>query len=188
MFVMNYGCDHYLETSTIQNPKIQRPVTDQNSKQVNTSYRFEIQNTRKKMKQLAYIKAFCLITILSLTFYKGSSQSIVAISNVAAAKPVIAGAQLEAAMLSNKVVQINWKAGVAVENADVEIERSTDLVNFKTICYIMASENPDFIPNSPGFKDKTAALTGSNTLYYRLKQSDRDGKVTYSDIITVKIK
>jgi hypothetical protein len=140
------------------------------------------------MKQSAYIKAFIALTILSLTFYKGTSQTQLLCSNAAIMNAVHTTVSLEASILSNNVVRINWKANVTIANADIEIERSSDRINFKTICYIMASEQPDFTPNTPGFKDKTAAQTGSTTLYYRLKQTGRDGAITYSDIITVKIR
>ncbi len=138
------------------------------------------------MKQVTYLlKAFIALTILPLTFNKGFANYSVKSAVVTTVAPAV---QLEAAILTNKVVRINWKATATTTNADIEIERSIDQLNFKTICYIMASEGPEFSPNTPGFKDKTAAEAGNTTLYYRLKQTARDGKVTYSDVITVTIK
>jgi len=79
-------------------------------------------------------------------------------------------------------IQLNWHTYSEFNNAGFDIERSIDGVNFKNISFVsgtgMQSKNYRFIDISPE--------RGKN--YYRLKQTDFDGKFNYSDIKTAMVK
>jgi Secretion system C-terminal sorting domain len=77
---------------------------------------------------------------------------------------------------------INWKTSQEINTAFYDIERSNDAIGFKKIGVVNGAGNSNvgieyvFIDNNP--------LQGMN--YYRLKQMDIDGRVTFSNIKTVK--
>jgi hypothetical protein len=140
------------------------------------------------MKQnfLAPGKAILALTILSLTYITGTAQ----VASLRAAEPTVIPAQkLQATALNSSTVTISWQANTPVmASNDVELERSFDMADFKTICYIMAPESGEQAAPICGFKDRQAMLQHRTEAYYRLKQTDKAGNVTYSDVVTVKLK
>jgi len=82
------------------------------------------------------------------------------------------------AIQSNAVVLLNWTTLSEVNNDYFTVERSSDAIYFESIAVI------DGAGNSNGKKDYFSIdnypLQG--TSYYRLKQTDFDGKYSYSDI------
>ncbi len=82
----------------------------------------------------------------------------------------------------NKSVRLSWKTAFE-QNADVfEIERSNDGTHFSRIGSVPATDNS----NGSAYQYDDAGYTGS-ILYYRLKQIDKDGRPTYSNVITIKL-
>ena len=92
------------------------------------------------------------------------------------------------AIVINGAVTINWPATPALIKNDIVIERSFDQSSFKTICYIFAPGNTEFAETLTHYRDRSPELTGKSTAYYRLRQTDKNDVVTYSDIITVSLK
>jgi len=105
------------------------------------------------------------------------------LSAAGAALPVgFAGFKAE---LQNGVSLLSWNTATEINNAGFGIERSADGVNFSNIGFV-ASKVDGGTSNTTQqyqFADKRI-LNGNN--YYRLKQTDRDGKYTYSNIVVVK--
>jgi len=81
-------------------------------------------------------------------------------------------------------VQLNWQTVQEVNTASYGIERSTDGLGFKGIGTIAAAGNST-ITRAYVFTDFDAAAVNSNTLYYRLKITDKDGSYSYSKIISL---
>jgi len=81
----------------------------------------------------------------------------------------------------NGSVDLNWSTSLEVNNEEYTIERSADGQNFTAIGNVPGVGNTTSISRY-SFKD-TNPLSGSG--YYRIKQTDRDGKFSYSDIIRV---
>lgn len=80
---------------------------------------------------------------------------------------------------------LTWITAAEINNAGFEIERSNNGANFSSIGYVNSKAdngnsnqtlNYSFTDNKP--------LVGTN--YYRLKQVDKDGKYTYSEVVAVK--
>jgi hypothetical protein len=139
------------------------------------------------MKQItsASGKLFIALTIFSLTYFAGTAQN--APTNAINAAATVQ--KFQAIALNNSTVTISWQANTqATANVDIELERSFDMVDFKTICFIMAPENAEFSAPVCGFKDKQAMQQSKTEAYYRLKQIDKAGNITYSDVVTVKLK
>jgi len=90
----------------------------------------------------------------------------------------------EKAGSANKLV---WTTSTEINNRGFELERSADGRNFTAITFIVSKAengNSNAILNY-SFND-ARPLSGNN--YYRLKQIDRDGKTTYSDMVELKSK
>lgn len=139
------------------------------------------------MKQIVIApgKLIILLTIFSLTYFAGTAQN--APTNAINAATATTQ-KLQAIAVNNSTVTISWQANTQAAGMDTELERSFDMVDFKTICYIMAPENVDFAAPVCGFKDRQAMQQSKTEAYYRLKQIDKAGNITYSDVVTVKLK
>jgi hypothetical protein len=145
-------------------------------------------NHKKKMKQIisAPGKVFIALTLFSLTHIAGNAQS----TTIGAMSAVVLPAQkLQAVTLNNSTVTISWQANTQIiANCDVELERSFDQAEFKTICYVMSPEGGEAFAPICAFKDKQAMQQNKAEAYYRLKQIDKSGNITYSEVVTVKLK
>jgi hypothetical protein len=141
------------------------------------------------MKQVTTtsVKAFIAIAILTLAFKAGYSQNLQ--SYYIGGNNVLPIQKLSAAAVNNTIA-ITWQANTQLLTAtDIELERSTDMTDFKTICYVMTPEATEFAYTACGFKDKQALqLTQKSNVYYRLKLTDKTGNVSYSELVTVRLK
>lgn len=81
-----------------------------------------------------------------------------------------------------KSVNLNWKTTNEVNTQDFVIERRTDDTEFAAVGTVL-SKNVAGTHNY-SFSDQKPIAGNS---YYRLKQRDKDGKFTYSEIANVKI-
>lgn len=83
----------------------------------------------------------------------------------------------------NKFVNLNWSTTNEVNTKNFEIQKRTDASDFKTIG-VVKSKNVSGVHHY-AFVDGN--LTNGNA-YYRLNQTDNDGKSSFSDIVNVNIK
>lgn len=81
-----------------------------------------------------------------------------------------------------KSVNLNWKTANEVNTQDFLVERRTDDTEFTTVGTVLSKNVAG--THSYSFTD-TKPVAGNS--YYRLKQRDKDGKSSYSDIANVKI-
>lgn len=77
---------------------------------------------------------------------------------------------------------LNWEASHSNNNTGYAIERSADGENFSQLGFL-AETNPTIAEQSYKYTDTKA---GIYPWYYRLKQTDLDGKYTYSKVIFIK--
>jgi hypothetical protein len=140
------------------------------------------------MKQvITSAKAFIALLTFTLLLSTGYSQHLQ--FYYAGANTTLPIQKLNATAVNNTIA-ITWQANTQVlTSTDIELERSTDMSDFKTICYIMAPEASEFAASTCGFKDKQAAqLTQNPTVYYRLKLTSKSGAVSYSELVSVRLK
>jgi len=83
----------------------------------------------------------------------------------------------------NNGIQIDWSALNELNMDRYEVERSADGIHFTSISNIKASNNGSQLNNYSVFDDKP--LTGNN--FYRIKATDKNGKVNYTFIVSVNI-
>lgn len=79
-------------------------------------------------------------------------------------------------------VVLNWLTLSETNNDNFTIEKSYNGKDFQAIGKVAGSGN-SMEKNYYSFEDR---IVGSNSIYYRLKQTDFDGHYSYSNIITVK--
>ncbi|MCR9170899.1 MAG: T9SS type A sorting domain-containing protein [bacterium] len=76
---------------------------------------------------------------------------------------------------------LRWKTGAELHNAGFYVERSENLVDFETIGFVEGMGNTLDMTEYV-FKDLNPSRT---VTYYRLKQLDFNGSITYSKVISV---
>lgn len=84
-------------------------------------------------------------------------------------------------------VELSWATGSEMNTASFIVERSINGRDFKQIGSVTAMGNSSQTTNYK-WLDKDALKLNSPLIYYRLRQVDRDGKFTYSNVITFVIR
>jgi hypothetical protein len=82
---------------------------------------------------------------------------------------------------ANNTVALNWQTENEINTKNFEIERSVDGINYQRVNTVNA-DKATIVTHSYSFTDN-APLQGVN--YYRLKQTDKDGRFQYSSIAKV---
>ncbi len=83
--------------------------------------------------------------------------------------------------LSGNDALLSWSTASEINNKGFEVQKSLDGINFKDIGFVTGLGNASLV-NNYSYTD-AKLLSGSN--YYRLKQIDRDGRVSYSAVIRI---
>lgn len=91
--------------------------------------------------------------------------------------------KFEAFVLSNNDVSIKWSTASETNNNYFTVERSRDAIGFEMLTQVSGAGNSTCIKDY-AVPDKSP-LPGLS--YYRLKQTDYDGKVSYSSIVPVTV-
>lgn len=78
-------------------------------------------------------------------------------------------------------VVLNWTTQIEINNEYFELERSLDGENFETVQVIKGAGNSNVITKYSTIDNPAT----SQTVYYRLRQTDYDGTSTYSQLVSV---
>ncbi|MBI2729580.1 MAG: T9SS type A sorting domain-containing protein [Sphingobacteriales bacterium] len=87
---------------------------------------------------------------------------------------------------NNTKVKLNWVTEMELNNDYYTIERSQDGKTYTSIGMVLGSMNSS-IRKTYEYKDDLKGVDVSKTIYYRVKQSDIDGKSSYTPVRTVKL-
>jgi len=87
------------------------------------------------------------------------------------------------AALSHSDVLVSWSVTNEINTKNFEVERSKDGRNFIAVGTVAAINTSG--DHSYTYIDAGAALLNTSTLYYRLKQTDRDGRYSNSQIVVL---
>jgi hypothetical protein len=82
---------------------------------------------------------------------------------------------------------LNWKTATEINNDYFTIERSTDSKVFEIIEKLYGAGNSNMILKYDYTDRNVKEAVNSDKVYYRLKQTDFDGKYTYSGIIAISL-
>ena len=85
---------------------------------------------------------------------------------------------------NRNIVEISWSTATEINNDFFTVERTADGENFETVSTINGAGNSNFILNYTITDEKP--LSGIS--YYRLKQTDFDGKYVYAGLASVNIR
>jgi hypothetical protein len=85
------------------------------------------------------------------------------------------------AKAQDKSVLLNWSTATEINNKDFTIERSSDIKDWSSIGTVSGAGNST-VRIDYSFTDEKAK---QGTSYYRLKQTDFDGKYKYSSVVSV---
>jgi hypothetical protein len=83
----------------------------------------------------------------------------------------------------NGKVKLSWTTASEINNDYYTVERSSDGIEFTPVCYLDGSGNSSSILNYAATDHEPL----KNQNYYRLKQTDFDGRMSYSSTISVNI-
>jgi hypothetical protein len=86
------------------------------------------------------------------------------------------------AYYSGNLVNLSWATLTETNNKGFYIQRSTDAINFENLQFVNGVGNSNQLLNYL----ETDYFPLNGTSYYRLAQEDYDGRITYSEIKTVK--
>jgi hypothetical protein len=87
------------------------------------------------------------------------------------------------AQQQKSLIKIDWTSVTEINVAGYEVQRSSNALNFNTIGSLTAKDNGTEKVNYT-FND-VQPMHGDN--YYRIKAVDKDGKITYSNTVLVKL-
>jgi hypothetical protein len=90
------------------------------------------------------------------------------------------------ASLSGNNVGVNWTSENEINTNRFVVERSTDNSTFVTVGDIAAAGNYTGI-KSYSITNDISALSASKVIYYRIKAIDINGKITYSNMVAVRM-
>ncbi len=93
-------------------------------------------------------------------------------------------ARFSGTRIENKINKLTWTTATELNNSGFEIQSSLDGKNFEKKGFVKTQS----IDNSNrGFSyEFNDAVNLNGTIYYRLKQIDKDGRFSYSSIISIK--
>ncbi len=90
------------------------------------------------------------------------------------------------AILNNNKVDLTWTT--SAETTDhFEVERSFDHANFTTVGLILGAQSQIKGVDQFNVEDKSQEISNHAVVYYRLKQEDATGSITYSSVKMVRI-
>ena len=85
----------------------------------------------------------------------------------------------------NGDVLLNWSTSSEQNNKGFEVERSLDSKNFNFVKFVNGAGNSSVLNNYTSTDIKAFDMNNTTSLYYRLKQTDYNGKYTYSNVVNV---
>lgn len=86
------------------------------------------------------------------------------------------------AALDQQKVKLNWVTATEVNNDFFTIERSSDNIQWNEIKKVKGAGNSTDLRNYTSFDENPTA----GTSHYRIRQTDFDGKTTYSEVRTIR--
>jgi hypothetical protein len=90
-------------------------------------------------------------------------------------------------LIKDNNAYLNWSTATESNNKGFYVERSKDAINFSDVGFVNGAGNSSQIKNYT-YTDVTVKDMHVTTTYYRLKQVDLDGKISYSKVLPLNLK
>ncbi len=84
-------------------------------------------------------------------------------------------------------LELTWSTASEIRNDFFTVERATDGINFSSLGIIQGAGNSTEKLDYSFLDTGVKSITEAETVYYRLMQTDMDGKTTYSPVIAAKL-
>ena len=91
------------------------------------------------------------------------------------------------AVANDKSVIVKWVTASELNNSHFEVERSFDMKLFKTVALILDGFAAEGTGKAYAYKEGADEVKSGKTVYFRLKQINEDGKISYSTIMAVRL-
>ena len=134
-----------------------------------------------------------VLPIINIARLKAQSQSLdafvddgIAIINPAGGPLPVTLISFTANLYTTSLVKIIWHTSMELNAKNYIIERSIDNKNFTTVSTTNAA-GTSFIAHQYAITDDVTAITNA-IIYYRIKQTDNDNRISYSKVIAVRLK
>jgi hypothetical protein len=95
-------------------------------------------------------------------------------------------ARFTASSLQENKVQLDWATSMEINCSNYVVERSNDANSFSAVATVAGNGTTSLFHNYSALDDISSFV--GNVVYYRLKQTDIDGKVHFSNVVALKIK
>jgi hypothetical protein len=95
--------------------------------------------------------------------------------------------QTFSASVDKNKVYLYWTAGELPSSAHFEVERSFDQNSFSTVALVLGPQSSLNNSDQYSYTDNADQLINHNAIYYRLKEVDLNGSVSYSSIKMVQL-
>lgn len=87
--------------------------------------------------------------------------------------------------ITAKSIILDWNTASEVSSGYFEVERSANNKDFKTVALVLDGFSTEGTGKKYAFKEDVSVAKNGRVAYYRLKQFDEYGNVSYSDIVRV---
>lgn len=89
------------------------------------------------------------------------------------------------ARMTDRSVLLDWNTVTEANGGHFEVERSSDMTHFKTVALVLDGFATEGTGKRYAFKEDAKVVTNNQSAYYRLKQFDAFGNISYSEIVKV---
>jgi hypothetical protein len=86
---------------------------------------------------------------------------------------------------TDKSIILDWNTVSEFHNSYFEVERSANAADFKTVALVLDGFATEGTGKKYAFKENAAVVKNGQVAYYRLKQFDEYGNVSYSAVVKV---
>jgi hypothetical protein len=87
--------------------------------------------------------------------------------------------------ITGKSVILDWNTASELRNNYFEVERSSNMNDFKTVALVLDGFDTEGTGKRYAFKEDVSVSKSAKVTYYRLKQFDAAGNISYSPVVTV---
>ena len=136
-----------------------------------------------KAALLFFVILFTAVTTNALNLEEGKNASTS--NNNSIPQPTSVVYESLIATATNNLVIVNWKTASEFNNNHFEVEKSTDMKNFKTVAVVLDGFSTEGSGKRYAFKEQAKSAKQGQVTYYRLKQFDGFGNSTYSNIMKI---
>jgi hypothetical protein len=87
--------------------------------------------------------------------------------------------------MTGKSVILDWNTVSEFRNSHFEVERSSNSTDFKTVALVLDGFATEGSGKKYAFKEDASVVKNGKVAYYRLKQFDEYGNISYSAVVKV---